>query len=241
MHTRSGNIGSLCSSISNPYRPPSEDGLCLATMILTDELQASTYACLTGFYRQAIAGLRLGIEALAAGAYFRAVPNPAKYAQWADGLKEGQLWMKDIRGELAHVTPYTKFEGKAGQDTLLGKEGWLNFLYGRLSTFSHGRPFFKTEEGDIVPTCNVGLWGDSNGPVYEPRSVRLWSVFYADVALCCLLLVGLAEPQIVNLERPNGIAFGDFVDLAVAKCVGLHPVVARICGHLLPTRAPQGG
>jgi len=218
---------------------PSEDGLCLATMILTDELQASTYACLTGFYRQAIAGLRLGIEAVAAGTYFRAAPNAAKYALWADGLKEGQLWMRDIRNELAHVPPYSKFEGGAGKDTLLGKEGWLNFLYGRLSAFSHGRPFFSTDEGDVVPTCNVGLWDGSNGPVYERRSVRLWSVFYADVALCCLLLVGLAEPRIVNLERRNGIAFGDFVNLAAAKSVALHPVVAKICEHLLLTGPPQ--
>ena len=72
-------------------------------------------------------------------------------------------------------------------------------------------PALLMEEGHQIPTSNVGLWGGSNGPVYEPRSVRLWSAFFFDIALLCLLLVGLAEDRILKLEKPEEIGFLEFV------------------------------
>src|SRR5207249_1807515 len=121
-----------------------------------------------------------------AGAYFRAIPDPQKFAQWADGHREGQVWMRDVRKQLSTVEPYRRFEGSPDDGsetvgaTLLGTSGWLNVLYAHLSGFSHGRPFYVGPSGNRLPSSNVELWGGSNGPVYEPRSVSLWSSFYFD-------------------------------------------------------------
>ncbi len=190
---------------------PREDALALAGLTVTDELQASTYLVLTGFYRQAIAVLRSSLEGLLAGAYFRAFPNKALFEAWADGHKQGRLWVRQMREKLAKVAPYSLFEGEAHADCLLGESGWATFLYEMLSGFSHGRPFFVNQFGDRIPSSNVELWGGSNGPVYEPRSVRLWSASYFDVALLCVLLLGLAERRLVDLPRPVGMPYLKFV------------------------------
>lgn len=66
---------------------PREDALCLASLTVSDELQASLYAALTGFYRQAIAGLRPALEATMAGAYFKSFPNREKFSNGRMDIK----------------------------------------------------------------------------------------------------------------------------------------------------------
>jgi hypothetical protein len=121
---------------------PGENGLCLAVLLLANELQASAYCALMGFYRQGIAVLRFGLEVVVAGAYFRAFPDPEKFMAWADGHEEGALWMGKVRKALRGTDPYAPFESGTETGTLFSKKGWIDFLYRRLSAFSHGRPFF---------------------------------------------------------------------------------------------------
>ena len=106
---------------------------------------------------------------MVAGAYFRAIPDPQKFAKCADGHREGQLWMRHVRKQLSTVEPYRRFEGSPDDRSetvganLLGTSGWLNFLYAHLSGFSHGRPFYVSASGNRLPSSNVELWGGSNG------------------------------------------------------------------------------
>jgi hypothetical protein len=211
---------------------PREDALCLASITVSDELQSSLHAALTGYYRQAIAGLRPAMEATMAGAYFRAFPNLSKFTKWADGHEGGELWMREMRRALVGVAPYARFEGSANDAAFLGKSGWVNLLYQRLSTFSHGRPQYTDEDGNRVPTDNVGLWGGSNGPVYEPRSVRLWSAFYFDVGLISLLLTGLAEPRVLRVERPNDLPYYVLLERLLSWHLGPPPIARKIVGYL---------
>jgi hypothetical protein len=211
---------------------PKEDGLALASLTVSDELQASLYSALTGFYRQAISGLRPALEATMAGAYFRAFGNQERFTQWADGHRGGELWMNDVRRELAAVAPYNQFEDSQEGIPFLSKSGWVNFIYQRLSTFSHGRPQYTDEDGNQVPTDNVGLWGGSNGPVYEPRSVRLWSVYYFDIGLMCLLLIGLAQPSILRHPKPNDLPYFVLADKAISWHHGPSPPARKIVRFL---------
>ncbi|MDI6869711.1 MAG: hypothetical protein QMD88_09120, partial [Coprothermobacterota bacterium] len=209
---------------------PRDDALALACLNVYDDLQASIYTMLTGFYRQSIATLRIALEETLTGAYFRAYPNPTRFQQWADGLQEGQLWVGEIRKKLSKIEPYSFFE--SGKYKLLcGKDSWAGFLYGFLSKFVHGCSYYTDEDGNRVPTSNVGLWGGSNGPVYEERSVKLWSVIFFETALFCLMLVGLAEKRLLDLEKPAGVGFKDFLKRAISWHRGiapLHPVACDI-------------
>jgi len=84
------------------------------------------------------------------------------------------------------------------------------------------------EDGSTVPTTNIGLWGGSNGPVYEPKSVRLWSAYFLDVSLLCVLLVGLADPRIVKIETPTEAPYLVFLDRLLKWHKAPPPVVQRI-------------
>jgi hypothetical protein len=116
---------------------PRDDALSIACLNASDDFQASIYTVLTGFYRHSIAALRAALEAVIAGAYFRAHPDPVKIQQWADGHREGQLWVKEVRTKLKNRKPYSLFE--KCEHPLMAQGGWVEFLYGRLSAFSHGR------------------------------------------------------------------------------------------------------
>jgi hypothetical protein len=65
----------------------------------------------------------------------------------------------------------------------------------------------------------------------------MWSVYYFDVALCYLLLVGLAERRVLKLNRPTDITFSEFVRRvrrwheALAQ---LHSVTQKMIGHFEP-------
>lgn len=216
---------------------PRYDALALACLNVGDELQASTHIALTGFYRQAIAGLRSALEGTVVGAYFRAYPDGKKFAEWADGHRGGRLWWREVRKKLGKVSPYSLFEQPDDEFPLLGEAGWVNFLYDRLSTFSHGRPFYTDEDGNQIPTTNVGLWDGSNGPIYERRSVRMWSVYYFDVALACLSIVGLAEPRVLHVRRPTELTYLDFVSRLAEWTEARPGVVEQVIRYLTEQRS----
>jgi len=197
-----GSWTALVLDVQSLVDEPRNDPLSLGCLLVTDELQASAYLGLTGFYRQAIATLRSALEAVTVAVYFRAFPGQSKFDQWADGYTEGRLSPSATRKELNNVDPYCRFSGNSTCPGLFSKGGWIGFIYDRLSGFSHGRPFYTDEHGIRVPTCNIELWGGSNGPVYEPRSLALWWRCYVDVYLACLLLVGLCDSRVLSAKKP---------------------------------------
>ena len=227
-----GHWTGLVLDVQSLATDPREDALALACLNVTDELQASIYAALTGFYRQAIAGLRSALEGMMVGVYFRAFPDQEQFTLWADGHRGGRLWWRRMREKLVRADPYVLFEGPSEEIPLLGDSGWINFLYDRLSGFSHGRPLYTDEDGNQVPTSNVGLWGGSNGPVYESSSVRLWSVYYFDIALASLLLVGLADPDVPRIREPADVPYYVFLERLISWHFGPPPIVRKIVQHL---------
>jgi hypothetical protein len=216
---------------------PREDALALASLVVGDELQASLYLALTGFYRQSISILRFALEAVLAGAYFRAAGDDALFRQWADGHRDGQLWVKVIRSELRKSEPYSRFEGAPrGRNQLMSRGGWVDRRYAFLSGFSHGRLQVVNDFGDPIPSTNTGLWSGSSGPVHEARSVRIWSVYYFDLALLFLILYGLADPRLLALEKPQAIPFLTFAKrlFEYHPAIGVEPVAVEIMRYLDP-------
>lgn len=206
---------------------PREDALALACLNAYDDFRASIYTMLTGFYRQSFVALRMVLEEVLVGVYFRAYPDNHKIQQWVDGLQEGKLRISDIRKKLSKIEPYSNFQ--IGKYTLLsdGDHGWVSFLYNRLCEFVH-RFYYTDKIGNQIPTSNMGLWGGSNGPVYEPRTVRVWSAYFFDTALLCLMLVGLAEEGLRTLEKPTVISFYKFLELVISWDRAPFPVAKDI-------------
>jgi hypothetical protein len=213
---------------------PRDDALALACLSAGDEFQASTYAALTGFYRQAVATLRPAIEGLLTGAYFRSFPDPERFQQWADGHRAGTPWASEIRKALRKKEPLTRFENEGC--TLLDRDGWFNTLYQLLSAFLHGRPAYADVEGGRLPTTNVDLWGGSNGPVYEPTAFVMWSRFYFNAVLFCLLMVGLADDRVISIDNPTDLSYEAFLKRLFEWLPrpGTHRVAVEVAQYLCP-------
>src|SRR5262249_31140244 len=126
---------------------PSGDALALSCFIVTDELQSSAYAALTGFYRQAIGELRQALEGILAGVFFRAFPDRERFRRWADGDEDRELQLSKIRNSLQNTPPYNLFKDGSGQNELFGKDSWVGVLYKTLSRFGHGRPAYIAADG----------------------------------------------------------------------------------------------
>ena len=181
----------------------------------------------TGFYREALANLRAPLEGLLTGAYFRAYPNDDLFHSWAEGEREGKLWISSVRRDLQRAEPYSLFERRGSEDFALigerGGTGWAGLLYENLSAFVHGRPQTVDDAGREIPTTNVGLWGGSNGPVYEYRSFRLWRTYFFAVTLVCGLLWAMAEPGMLRAKRSE-VGLLSFIDS-----------VSNVSGSAVPT------
>lgn len=211
-----------------------DDPLSLGFLLVTDELQASTYAMMTGFYRQSIAELRSALEAMLMGVYFHRHPDAERFKRWADGDQGDVGTFHRARGSLARSSPFNLFNNQPEPLTSLMKQGgWVDFLYSTLSGFSHGRPYYVNRFGDRIPSMNVELWGGSNGPIYEDRAVRLWTTYYFDIHLLIVLLAGLAEPRLATLSRPTDIPYAAFVGRLFAWHPYPLPVARAIARHLL--------
>lgn len=121
-----GNWVSLVLDVQALQREPANGPLAAVMLDAGDEIQASTYAALTGVYRQAIGGLRAVVEGMLTGAYFRALPDPQRFDEWLSGGREGQMWVRDMRQKLASTMPYEQFE--LPDRSLMAKDGWINDL-----------------------------------------------------------------------------------------------------------------
>jgi hypothetical protein len=227
---------SLVLDVQSLAEDPEHDSLCLGCLLVTDELQASMFTMMTGFYRQSIADLRSALEALLMGVYYRRFPNAEMFQRWADGDQGAQVSFNGARGTLARSVPFKLSNNQPGELTsLMSQRGWVDFLYTTLSGFSHGRPFYVNRFGDRIPSMNVEMWGGSNGPIYEPRSVRLWTTYYFDISLLLVLLVGLAEPRLVKLARPTDIPYTAFLDRLLTSHPYPLPLARAIVRYLLET------
>ncbi len=220
------DIQSLCDDVPN-------DPLAVAALNATDEFQASLYAALTGFYRQAIGTLRPAVEAMLAAVYFKVLPDAAAFAKWREGDHTGRLFVSRVRRKLDKERPFSDF-GEPGR-TLMADAGWFAWLYGILSAFLHGRPAHASEGGLRTETTNGGMW-ESNGPIYAEQPFVLWSRLYFDALLLSVLLAGVADPRLVRVAEPSDIAYETYIEQLLAW----HPspkapdTAAEIAEYLMP-------
>lgn len=153
---------------------------------------------------------------------------------WLEGYEKGRLRIGRLREALSKKEPYSQFE--EGEDTIFSKDGWVDFLYASLSAHSHGRPNYMLSGNTQISTNCMGLWGGSNGPVYEYDSVIRWSKFFFETALFCQMMLGLAEERLVA-EHPRSDRYYVFLEHTLTRHPhyshpGLFPVIRKIAGYL---------
>jgi hypothetical protein len=152
-----------------------------------EALQCTNFLLLHGYYRAAMAELRVALELVMIGAYGNLKPDDPSYVVWrASGSEVGfTRFRKRLHGMLR----------KDQCKWLAADEEFPDQTFRQLSNFTHSRP--NSSDGE--------LW-ESNGPVFAQNATTL--VFFTTVRVyaICYLLVRIARPCFI-LPRDSRILF----------------------------------
>lgn len=160
------------------------------------EWQATTFAALHGYYRQAIETLRAALERVVIAARFQNDTEQAAFKNWLAG---GELIFQHLCDQLHKQYPVipklnaalqaqgclSLVEPKTGSTT----NDWLGANYAVLCRYAHVRHGY----------AHVDLW-KSNGPVYDKEAFLLVDSLFRETTGLCWLLAKLARPSMVLPE-----------------------------------------
>jgi hypothetical protein len=156
--------------------PEKPDELFNCMLDAADAFQCANFLFLHGYYRAAMAELRVALELVVIGAYGNLKPSDPDYVIWkTNGSEFG----------------FTRFRRRM-HGTLRADQGkWLladgefpDKTFQQLCNFTHSRP----------DSSDGALW-QSNGPVYNHDAVMLTFFTILSVYAICYLLVRIARPS----------------------------------------------
>lgn len=166
------------------------DELFVPMLDACDDLQASFFDSLHGYYRTAFSALRNVIELMTVGTC-GALTKTERYRQWREGSSEFKFGTAcDL---LANEPALAKFNGSlrnAGHQSLWDAKraelsgGYSRRLYREMCNFAHSRPGFT--DGDLR---------SSNGPIYVHKVFWDWYYAYLRTVSLCSIMLFLARPD----------------------------------------------
>ncbi|SRR5713226_206217 len=141
-----------------------------------DAFQCANFLFLHGYYRAAMAELRVALELVLIGAYGNLTPGDPDYVVW-----------KMSGSELGFTRFRKRMHGMLRGDQckwLLADEEFPDKTFQQLCNFTHSRP--NSSDG--------ALW-ESAGPVYKHEAVMLTFFTIISVYAICYLLIRIARPD----------------------------------------------
>ncbi|HEY3836111.1 MAG TPA: hypothetical protein VGL72_06050 [Bryobacteraceae bacterium] len=146
-----------------------------------DCFQCANFNFLHGYYRAAMAELRVALELVMIGTYGSLNPNDQRYLDWKKGA--GELGYSRCRHNLSGTL--TKGQAK----WMFEDNQFIATLYQMLCNYTHSRP-----------DSNDGSLWKSNGPVYNNAAINLTFFTTLSVMATSYLFVRLARPDFVMPE-----------------------------------------
>lgn len=167
-----------------------EDALFTPMLDAHDDLQASLFDSLHGYYRTAFSALRNVIELMTIGAC-GALTNTRLYKEWQNGSTEFKFGTAcDLLSNDASLIAFNEAMKVAGHQSLWDAKraglpgGYGRRLYRSMCDFAHSRPGFT--DGDL--RC-------SNGPINVSSVFWGWYFAYLQTTSLCSILMFLARPS----------------------------------------------
>jgi len=164
--------GDWITATGDPEKP---DELFSCMLDAGDALQCANFLFLHGYYRAAMAELRVALELVMIGAYGNLRPDDPDYVVWKTSGSE--LGFTRFRKRMYGMLPGNHCKW------LVADEGFPDKTFRQLCDFTHSRP--NSSDG--------ALW-QSNGPVYAHEAVMLTFFTTVSVYAICYLLVRIARP-----------------------------------------------
>jgi hypothetical protein len=165
--------GDWIRATGDPEKP---DQLFGGMLDAVDAFQCTNFLFLHGYYRAAMAELRVALEVVMIGTYGNLKPDDHEYVRW-----------KTSGSELGFTRVRKRMHGmlRAEQGKWLLADGeFPDETFKRLCNFTHSRP----------DSSDAALW-QSNGPVYKHEAIRLTFFTTLSVYAICYLLVRIARPH----------------------------------------------
>lgn len=181
--------GDWIAATGDPDQP---DELFNCMLDAADAFQCVNFLFLHGYYRAAIAELRVALELVMIGAYGNLQPADADYITWkTSGSEFG----------------FTRFRKRMYAMLARDQCKWLladgelpSATFQQLCNFTHSRP----------DSSDGALWR-SNGPVYVHEAVMLTFFTTLSVYAICYLLVRIARPTFIIPEDSRILFEEDWV------------------------------
>lgn len=165
--------GDWLTAIGDPDKP---DELYGCLLDAADALHRTNFLFLHGYFRAAMAELRVALELVMIGAYGNLRPTDAKYVEW-----------KGSGSELGFTHFRKKMRAMLRDDQgkwLVADDEFPQETFRQLCNFTHSRP----------DSSDAALRNGSNGPVYVDDAVMLTFFTTLSVYAICYLLVRIARP-----------------------------------------------
>ena len=166
-----------------------EDALFVPMLDATDDMQASFFDALHGYYRTAFSALRNVIELMTIGTCGALTKTPL-YAEWQKGTTEFKFGMAcDLLSRDASLAAFNEGLRSKGHESLWdarrggSQGGYSRRLYRNMCDFAHSRRGFT--DGDLR---------SSNGPIYVSKVFRDWYYSFLGTTSLCAVPLFLARP-----------------------------------------------
>jgi hypothetical protein len=167
-----------------------EDAIFVPMLDAFDDLQASFFDALHGYYRTAFSALRNAIELMTIGTS-GALTNSPLYKEWRNGSTEFKFGTAcDLLSYEVSLVTFNESMRVTGHQSLWDAKrgelpgGYARRLYRDMCNFAHSRPGFT--DGDLR---------SSNGPIYVASVFRDWYYAYLRTTSLCSILMFLARPH----------------------------------------------
>jgi len=178
-------------AVQDLSKDPTESPIAIAASDAADEIQASIYCALVGYYRVAFSCLRNVLEQMTIGARLALVPDPKYFSDWRNANdKLGFGWAADTLAKNQDAAALEKHLKLATADSLFAQnpKGVARRLFAELSKYTHGAAGFTDADSR-----------ESNGPIFVPKAFLAWCVASLKTYAIVLHELKLAHPQLKNL------------------------------------------
>jgi len=162
--------------------PENPDELFSCMLDACDALQCTNFLLLHGYYRAAMAELRVALELVMIGAYGNLRPTDTDYLTWK--ASNSELGFTRFRKRMFAMLRNDQCKW------LFADEEFPDLTYRQLCNSTHARP--NSSDG--------ALW-ESNGPVFAQSAAMLTFFTTVKVYAICYLIVRVARP---NFALPEG-------------------------------------
>jgi hypothetical protein len=197
--------------------PPYRERMSPVMLDAYDEIQASIYTCLTGFYRFSVGGMRNVLELVAIGCWAEVCGKKKEFQNWkrgkiplslgmaCDGLIGGAV---SLESHLKATVNDSLFSHKSP----MTQAGYVRRIFSGISEYAHSRPKFTDSH-----------FRESNGPIYVKSAFDHVAWIHFETMAIAYVLAVIARPQMrVSPKIRDLFADTDRVRSRVTRAAFMH-------------------